>query len=69
MAALQAANPGRVVSAPAAMVNECVECLEEMATADVQASRCRLDRGEPRWGTGVTGPLQYRHMLCGMGGG
>lgn len=36
MAALQAANPGRVVSAPAAMVNECVECLEEMATADVQ---------------------------------
>ncbi|KAL4440437.1 hypothetical protein ABPG75_003438 [Micractinium tetrahymenae] len=36
MAALQAANPGRVVSVPAAMVNECIDCLEEIATADVQ---------------------------------
>lgn len=39
MAALQAANRGRVVSVPAALVTECMECLEEMATADLQVGR------------------------------
>lgn len=38
MASLQGSNPGRVVSVPAAMVAECMECLEEIATADMQAS-------------------------------
>ncbi|PRW39232.1 hypothetical protein C2E21_7090 [Chlorella sorokiniana] len=36
MVALQASNRGRVVSVPAALVTECMECLEEMATADLQ---------------------------------
>lgn len=36
MAALQAANPGRVVAVPGSLVTECMECLEEMATAGVQ---------------------------------
>jgi hypothetical protein len=40
MAALQAANPGRVVAVPGAMVAECLECLEEIATSDAQACFC-----------------------------
>ena len=36
MTSLQAGNRGRVVSVPAALVTECMECLEELATADLQ---------------------------------
>lgn len=49
MAALQASNRGRVVSVPAALVTECMECLEEMATADLQVKleACRGYVGLP----------------------
>ena len=49
MASLRGSNPGRVVSVPAAMVAECMECLEEIATADMQASRGTAAPCDVRW--------------------
>ena len=36
MAALQASNPGKVVSVSPAVVSECFECLEDLAACDLE---------------------------------
>ncbi len=35
-AAPQATNPGRIISVPPALVNECISCMEDLATNDTQ---------------------------------
>lgn len=49
MSVLQAANPGRVVSVPPALVRECLDCLEEISTRSTQVGIGWLGQAGHGW--------------------